>query len=713
MEDIDPIRALLPLDDHDRSFAFVAAARTGNLTAIRSFIREHVDVNAGDGLALIRAGEEGHVEIVKVLLEAGADVHALRGKALRAAAGTGKVEVVKILLEAGANVHAAEEGSLLGAAKEGHLEVVKELLDAGANIMSAVRSGLLVDAALSGNRQLSQYLSAEYAKRVAIRKAASEPLATISIIQAILPHPHTTSLEIATVSGCRVVIQSRTFKVGESVVHIRIGAQCPKGAEWAEVLEPTDYCVLPNVFLGVASEGILVRMSKLKGLEKLSLLCDVSPYLGITSAANANGAKQSFVEDEDGDFDTPEEYLKGALRRHDALMNSMIKDGHICPFHQNVFKRIEVPAGLSLQQGKDYINNHLALKEAVVLCRDKSVDRQEVLAFSDGSVIKGQGAYAVVYPFRRELTHAGRSYADSNTAECAGAVDAITNATIEEATDLHLVADSRYALKAVWEVFEYGSRPEKMDLRDFEALRTWFDSPRRRGMRVYLHWIKAHKGGIMKSEGHHEADALANQTAKEAARGTYAPYAMAGPSGSSPSPSSSSDWNSLPNNASNPSTTPTPANSSISPSPTVSSTAPNAATAGVTLPMTEPSLAVPSHALEPSQSLVNPSVPMAHHTTDRSLAAPSHAPELSQSLVNPSVPIAHPRAPETSQPDPPTTTPVPMSKLERKRARESVPEGEGGGSGSVSRPGKKHRMQERKEGGVEKDGGDEKDGDVL
>jgi ankyrin repeat protein len=153
-----------------------AAAREGNVAAVRAQVAARADVNAPDRdgtPALLWAAYNAAPELVSTLLAAGADPNAanpfgvtpllqasrngdaatlralLAGGAdvaravrdgetpLMAAARTGNVEAVKLLLEHGADVNAAEalqgETALMWATAEGHAPVVDLLLKSGAD----------------------------------------------------------------------------------------------------------------------------------------------------------------------------------------------------------------------------------------------------------------------------------------------------------------------------------------------------------------------------------------------------------------------------------------------------------------------------------------------------------------------------------------------------------------------------------------------------
>lgn len=100
---------------------------------------------ADDGL--IAAAREGDVKAVRALLEEGADVNAAAGDGMTAlhwAAQRGRVEVARVLIAGGAKI---EAGTRIGgytplhlAARRGHADVVKALLAAGADASAAATS---------------------------------------------------------------------------------------------------------------------------------------------------------------------------------------------------------------------------------------------------------------------------------------------------------------------------------------------------------------------------------------------------------------------------------------------------------------------------------------------------------------------------------------------------------------------------------------------
>ncbi len=167
---------ILVLQAASNTAAVADAARADNLSAVRSLIKEHADVNtpANDGSSallwaafhsnaimtkellaagaavdaanhygvtpLLQASRNGDVPVMQALLDAGADPtrwHPEGETPLMAASRTGRVDAVRLLLAHGSFVNASdpfqEETPLMWASAEGHVEVVKALLAAHAD----------------------------------------------------------------------------------------------------------------------------------------------------------------------------------------------------------------------------------------------------------------------------------------------------------------------------------------------------------------------------------------------------------------------------------------------------------------------------------------------------------------------------------------------------------------------------------------------------
>lgn len=125
-----------------RDIQLVDAAKHRNLQAVRSLLRQHVDVNArqGDGAtALAWAAHWDDVAMAGALIRAGADVNAandLGVTPLMLACTNGSAAMVGLLLQARADPDASlpsGETALFAAARTGNLEVVQQLLARNAN----------------------------------------------------------------------------------------------------------------------------------------------------------------------------------------------------------------------------------------------------------------------------------------------------------------------------------------------------------------------------------------------------------------------------------------------------------------------------------------------------------------------------------------------------------------------------------------------------
>lgn len=127
-------------DDAER---LAGAAASGDLTLMRSLIREGADPNDRgryDTPALVWVARLGDLETAELLLEAGADPNARSGLGvgpLHAAVTNGHVEMVRTLLAAGADPDLADrtgETALFQAAREDALDIAELLITAGADI---------------------------------------------------------------------------------------------------------------------------------------------------------------------------------------------------------------------------------------------------------------------------------------------------------------------------------------------------------------------------------------------------------------------------------------------------------------------------------------------------------------------------------------------------------------------------------------------------
>jgi hypothetical protein len=114
---------------------FWAAAKKGDVAALKTLLDKGVDVNAKTqygATALSYACDKGHVEVVKLLLERGADVNSrdtFYGEVpLGWALMRNHVEVIKVLLDKGAQ---GTDRALMQSVQSGNAEIVKVALAKG------------------------------------------------------------------------------------------------------------------------------------------------------------------------------------------------------------------------------------------------------------------------------------------------------------------------------------------------------------------------------------------------------------------------------------------------------------------------------------------------------------------------------------------------------------------------------------------------------
>lgn len=142
--------------------AFIAAARDGEIAAVRSALESGTEPDARDPRdgtwALLVAADNGRAEIVETLIRAGANVNTRDNNgvtALMAAAKNGEKEIVQALIKTGADVNAKNNfggSALMSAAARGHTEIVRALLAAGADPNAQDnRGGTALSAALAVN----------------------------------------------------------------------------------------------------------------------------------------------------------------------------------------------------------------------------------------------------------------------------------------------------------------------------------------------------------------------------------------------------------------------------------------------------------------------------------------------------------------------------------------------------------------------------------
>jgi hypothetical protein len=146
--------------DNDR--ALVVAAGDGDLSAVRSLLREGASVRYADDAgvtALIAASYPNHIEVADVLIDAGADVNAQddsQQSAYLIATSEGYLDLLRLTLQPRADVRSTDsfDGTgLIRAAERGHVDVVVDLLETEIDVDHVNRLGLtaLLEAIMFGD----------------------------------------------------------------------------------------------------------------------------------------------------------------------------------------------------------------------------------------------------------------------------------------------------------------------------------------------------------------------------------------------------------------------------------------------------------------------------------------------------------------------------------------------------------------------------------
>ncbi len=159
-------------DGKDPNDEFFAAARHGDIAAVKAFLDKGTDVNTKTrygSTALFYACDRGNVEMVKFLLDRGADPNArdtfYGATPMTWAADKGHVEIVRLLIEKGSN----EKGDALAlGVDKGSMELVKTVLDKG-----GVPSGALTKAITKANAEKKTEIAE------ALKKAGAVPFQTL------------------------------------------------------------------------------------------------------------------------------------------------------------------------------------------------------------------------------------------------------------------------------------------------------------------------------------------------------------------------------------------------------------------------------------------------------------------------------------------------------------------------------------------------------
>jgi ankyrin repeat protein len=145
----------------DANEEFFAAARKGDVAAVKTFLDKGTDVNAKTrygATALSYACDKGHIELAKLLIERGANVNAqdtfYNETPLGWAIYRKNVEVIKLLLDKGAK---GVDRVLMMGVMEGNKDLVKAALDKG-GFMSQTLSTALVRAEKENKPEIVEML---------------------------------------------------------------------------------------------------------------------------------------------------------------------------------------------------------------------------------------------------------------------------------------------------------------------------------------------------------------------------------------------------------------------------------------------------------------------------------------------------------------------------------------------------------------------------
>jgi len=145
----------------DSNEALFAAARKGDVAAVKALLDKGVDVNAKTrygATALSYACDRGNIELVTLLIERGADVNTkdtfYGATPITWASNNGHTEVVKLLLDKGAK---GVDGVLMDAVESKNAAMVKVALDKG-GISSATLTSALSAAAREKQTEITDML---------------------------------------------------------------------------------------------------------------------------------------------------------------------------------------------------------------------------------------------------------------------------------------------------------------------------------------------------------------------------------------------------------------------------------------------------------------------------------------------------------------------------------------------------------------------------
>ncbi|HKA17872.1 MAG TPA: ankyrin repeat domain-containing protein [Blastocatellia bacterium] len=154
---------------------FFAAARKGDIPAVKAFLDKGVDVNSKTrygATALSYACDKGHVELVRLLIDRGADVNTkdtFYGEVpLGWALSHGHVQIVKLLLDKGAT---GVDRALMEGVDTGNIEIVKIALEKG-GLKQETLNNALRRASSGSNKEIAEQLKKAGA---AITEVSVEP----------------------------------------------------------------------------------------------------------------------------------------------------------------------------------------------------------------------------------------------------------------------------------------------------------------------------------------------------------------------------------------------------------------------------------------------------------------------------------------------------------------------------------------------------------
>lgn len=109
------------------SEGFKDAACSGNLTEVKKYIKNGIDVNLNDGYALRGASCYGHINIVRLLLRNKADLSVKDFLPLTLAARKGHFDIVKLLIKNGSEINPSALRSVKNSGHQNIFEFLTKL----------------------------------------------------------------------------------------------------------------------------------------------------------------------------------------------------------------------------------------------------------------------------------------------------------------------------------------------------------------------------------------------------------------------------------------------------------------------------------------------------------------------------------------------------------------------------------------------------------